>query len=89
MPTIKAKKIPRKTLLPEDLLAKFCYHFPQYKFHEARKLPYKRIIQMLKIAQKEHAIKMLDLVQIVAAPHTNKGKGVSSLISAFQQILKD
>jgi hypothetical protein len=84
---IKAQKVPLSTESPEDTLARFCYHFPQYTFAEARKLPYKRIRNMLKIARKEQARMMYELVQVIAAPHTNKGKGVGALSKYYRDLL--
>lgn len=89
MPVIRAKKIPGREPDPPDVtLAKFCYYFPSYKFHEARQLPYRRVVKMLRIAQKEYAMKMLHLTQIVAAPHTKKGKGVKKMLELFNKIIE-
>ena len=72
-----------------DTLAKFCYHFPQYKYHEAREMPFKRVQQMLIIARKEYAHKMIDLTNIAAAPHSAKGKGVKKMVEFFSRIIED
>lgn len=73
---IKSKKVPKSKSngnAVDDLIARFCYHFPQYTYLEAKTLPYKRIIQMLKIQRKEEARMMYQLCQIVIAPHTKNG----------------
>ncbi len=87
MKTIKAQRVPKKQIRPKDTLYRFCFYFPQYKYSEARKLPVKHVIGMLKMAQKEHAKNMLDLVQIVAAPHTKKGSAVKKLISHYKGLI--
>lgn len=90
MVRVSAQKIPKaKPDSSEDILARFCYYFPQYKFHEARKLPFARIIQMLKVARKCHAEEMIEMLQITNAPHTKKQAGVKNLLSYFQKIIEE
>lgn len=90
MVRVSAQKIPKaKGPNSEDILAEFCYNFPQYKFHEARKLPFTRIVQMLRVARKCHAAQMIEMVQIVNAPHTKKQAGVKQLLSYFQKIIEE
>jgi hypothetical protein len=89
MAVIKLKKIPKKEETIDDILARFCYHFPQYKYHEAKKMPFFRIKQMLSVAIKEDAKKMYNLTRIVAAPHTKKGGGVKKLSNHFKKIIED
>lgn len=88
MAIVKVQKIPRKKGQPLDLVAVFCYHFPQYKFAEARKLPYARIKHMLKIANKEHAKKMMDLLAVSMAPHGKKNS-YKLLIDKFNAIIDE
>lgn len=88
MPVIKAKKIPKKRVdSAEDILARFCYHFPQYKLHEAKKLPYKRVAHMLKVAHKEQAKKMVNLVHIASAQQSRKGRGIKKMLNYLQNII--
>lgn len=89
MATIKAAKIPTKNIKAEEVIAEFCFYFPQYKFHEARKLPYKRIVQMLKAANKAKAREYHHLTQIVSAPHSEKGKGVKKLLAEYDKIISE
>lgn len=86
MVTVSLQKVPKKKEDPLDIIFAFCYHFPQYKFSEARKLPYKRISQMLRVARIEHSKKMLDLLRVVSAPHA-KG-GVRKANEYFSAIIK-
>jgi hypothetical protein len=88
MPVIKAQKIPKEVIAPEDILARFCYYFPQYTFAMAKRMPYKRIGQMMSIVRKEQALNYLQLTRIASAPHTSKGSGVKKLIQSYQDILK-
>lgn len=88
MAVIKVQKIPRKKTPAEDLIATFCYYYQQYTFAQARKMPYKRIMQMLKVARKEHARKMMDLLQIAVAPHGKKGNA-KSLYDKFSAIINE
>lgn len=90
MAEIKVQKISQKApkTTPDDVIALFCYYFPQYKYHEARKLPFKRVHQMLKVAGKEKAKNMLGFMQIIAAPHTKKMKGIQNLIEHYKSIIE-
>lgn len=87
MARIKAQKIPKKETSTEDILALFCYKFPQYTYSHARKLPFKRIVQMLKVAEKADARLMYTLLRAIAGPHTKKGSGLQSLASELKAII--
>lgn len=91
MATIKAKTVPKKESTSsssvEYTLARFCYHFQQYQYHEAKKIPHKRIKLMLKIAEKEEAIKMFNILQIIASQHTKKLSGIKKLTKYYQSIV--
>lgn len=85
---VKIQKITQPQSTPEDIIATFCYHYQQYTFAQARKMPYKRIKQMLEVAKKEHARKMIDLLQIAIAPHGKKGNA-KSLFDKFSAIINE
>lgn len=85
--TFKAQQPPKKKSSYQDLLATFCCYYPQYKFHEADAMPYRRIVQMLRVAQVEQAKKMYELVQIVAAPHTKKGAAINKLLAHYKKLI--
>lgn len=87
MPIIKAAKIPTKTESAEDFLSRFCFYYPRYSYNQAKRMPVKRIKEMLKIVEKEQAKFMLNLLSIVTAPKTKKGKGVGKLQSYFKNII--
>ena len=72
---IKAQKVPElvSTTSVEDELARFCLHYPQYTFADARKMPYKRISQMMRVAQREYGRKMYDLTTAICSPHSTGG----------------
>lgn len=89
MPVIKAQQVPKKTEKAVDVLARFCYYFPQYTFNEAKRIPYKRVSQMLSVVRKEQAKFKLDLVKIAVAPHTKKGKGATNLIQYFKEVIEE
>jgi ribosomal protein L35AE/L33A len=84
---IKAQKIPRKSVNVEDILALFCYKYPQYKYSEARNLPYRRLVKMLKIAQKEDAKFLYTLTRAIISPHTKGGSGARKLIKELEGII--
>ena len=85
---IKVQKVPKKSEPVEDIIARFCCYYPQYKFHEARKLPFMRIKQMLKVWEKDYARKMINLVEIISAPHTKNGSGIRKVIDKYKNILE-
>lgn len=87
MPVIKAQSIPRRKIDVEEVLARFCYYYQQYTYSMARRLPFSRIVKMLKIAQKEQAKKYLEFVKIVAAPHSKKGAGVKKLLELYEEVI--
>lgn len=90
---IRVEKIPKKVSKEssepiDHLLATFCYYYQQYTFAQAKKLPYKRVTMMLRVAQKVEAIRMRNLVQIAAAPHFDNGKGVTKLTEHYNSIIE-
>lgn len=86
---IKIQKIPKKKISVDDTLATFCYKFPQYTFSQAERLPYKRVIQMLKTSRKLDAQRMIELVNIAAAPHTKKGQGIKNIIEYYKGVINE
>lgn len=88
MSVISVQKIPQRESTPEDLIATFCFYYQQYTFAQARRMPYKRIMQMLTIAHKEYAQQMIDLLQIVSAPHAKQGFA-KSLFEKFNAIINE
>lgn len=86
---IKVQKAPQQPLNTEDILARFCYYFPRYSYLEAKKLPFKRVRQMLRVVEKEQAKKNFELIQIVASPHTKNGRGVEKLLEYYKGIIED
>lgn len=89
MPIIKAQKIPQQRESSENILARFCYHFPRYSYAEAKQLPYRRIVKMLKVAEIERAKMYYNLVQIASAPHTKRGSGVSKMLKWYKDIIDE
>lgn len=87
MVKIKAKSIPKttKNYTTDDLLMLFCYYYPSYKFHEARKMPLIRVIKMLKIADKEKAKEYFELTKIIASPHSKKGSAIKTLLKEYEE----
>lgn len=91
MPIIKAQKAPvpeaSQEASVEDVLATFCFYYQQYSFAEARRLPYVRVQQMLKVAKREHYTKMLDLLQVSIAPTSQKN--YDNVLSFLKNKIKD
>lgn len=86
---IKAQKVPKKKVSIDDVLATFCYKYPQYTFKQAENMPFKRVMQMLKVAKRIEAEKMIELVNIAAAPHTKKGQGIKNIIEYYKGVINE
>lgn len=84
--SVKVQKIPKKEANIDDLLASFCYHFKQYKYNEARLLPYKRVVQMLKVAEKEQAKTLFVLCKGMALTNA-KPKDMKNLLDDLKRII--
>lgn len=84
MNVIKAQKVPKKEKQETDLIAVFCFYYPQYKYHEARKLPFIRIKSMLKVANAEYAKIFYELTQIIISPHVKDKNAVNKLLERYK-----
>lgn len=62
-------------------------NYPQYTLKEASKLSSRDIILLLKAKQKQRAEIYLNLVQIAAAPHTEKGELVNTLTEQYRSLI--
>lgn len=89
MNRVEVAKIPIKRVQPLEILAEFCYFYPQYTLAEARELPEVHVRTLLNKAQQIRAANYMTLTQIAAAPHSDKGKAVGKLISHFERIAKN
>lgn len=87
---VEVAKLPSKVSKQSnrELWAKVCYHYGAYDLEKASRLPARDVALLLKIAKKEEALKMYDLTQIAAAPHTEKGRGVKNLSKYFEKEAK-
>jgi len=73
--TIKVKSVSGvsvKRTTPLDILGTFIYHYPQYTLEQARKMPYRTIVKLLQIANKQQTIKYIHLLQINASAQSEK-----------------
>lgn len=84
---VRVAQIPASKPRPVDadrVLEQLCYYYPQYTFAQARRLPYKRVASLLRTAHQLQAKHYHELTQISAAPHTEKGKGVTDLLKRYE-----
>jgi hypothetical protein len=93
---IQVAQVPKKQLTDVDvkkeserLLATLCYFYPQYTLAAARKLPFKDVKLLLSVATKQKAADYLNLSQIAAAPHTEKGRGVKKLYDNYKKVIEE
>lgn len=86
MVVVKAQKIPQKNISSEDIIACFCYNYPQYTYKEARLLPFTRLNQMIKVARQEQAKLLYNITRAIAAPHQKAG--VKKLLDELNTIIQ-
>lgn len=87
MAVIRAQQIPKKQTSADDIVARFCYLFPQYTFQQAKRLPAKRITQMLAEVERYEAQRFLVLLRIVGSPHTKDASGYKKIEKDLQNII--
>lgn len=89
---VHVAKIPEPKHSPvslDDLHAEVCYYYPAYTFAQARRLPIKRIVHLLNVARRLRAKNYYELVQIAAAPHTEKGEGLKDLMERYGREIRN
>ena len=89
MAEIKVQKVEPSKSSKRELYARVCYFYPQYRLDEVANMPNRDVLLLLKVANQIEALRMLNLTQISAAPHTKKGMGVKKLTSHFKRIAKN
>lgn len=91
MAEIQVAKIPKASsdASKRQLYARICYFYPQYNLQQASALPHRDVILLLKTADQIEALRMLNLTQISAAPHTKKGSGVKKLTEHFKKVARN
>ena len=91
MARVRVQKVPTQTsrFSKREIYALLCYHYPQYTLREAANLPYRDVKLLIQTAEKKEAVRMYNLTQIAAAPHTKKGEGVKKLIKHFKNMAGD
>ena len=78
-----------RRLSNRDLYAMVCYYYPRYSLKEAQDLPARDLNLLLKTARKQNALKMKELVMVVAAPHGKDKNTIKNLITHFENLAKD
>jgi hypothetical protein len=73
-------------LTAEKLVAEVCYHYPVYTLSQARRLPARDVLLLLKVAKQKRAENYYELTHIAAAPHTRKGQGVKALLDRYKEM---
>lgn len=87
MATVKAKRLSAvkgRNQTKRELYATVCYYYAQYTLKDAQALPARDLNLLISTAQKIEAMRMHNLTQIAAAPHTKDGKGVKKLLDHFK-----
>lgn len=86
MAEIEVAKAPKKQASKRELYAQVCYYYPQYTLSEVEKLPQRDITLLLNVASRIEGLRMLNLTQIAAAPHSKNGSGVKKLTEHFKRV---
>lgn len=71
-----------------DIIARVCYHYPQYTIETAQLLTQTQVNALLLQAEKQRATDYYNHVLIAAAPHTKKGAMVKKLIKEYKKIIE-
>lgn len=69
-----------RSLTPFETLVELCQRYPAYTLKEARKIPHKHVLKMIKLSRQKENSHYLMQLRIVTAPHTKEGKGISMLM---------
>ncbi len=69
-----------------DLLTRVCYFYPQYDLESVEKLTDAQVTALLIQSEKQKALEYYNLTLIAAAPHTEKGELVETLINQYKKI---
>lgn len=69
-----------------ELYATVCYYYAQYTLQEVQKLPARDLYLLIRTAQKLEALKMYNLTNIAAAPHTKNGSAVKKIAEQFKRM---
>lgn len=87
MATVVAQKIPtnNKELNANDIYYTFCYYYPQYKLHEAKKMPYNRVLGMISTAKKIKASEGMMILQCIASSRDKKS--YKNLLNSLERIV--
>lgn len=86
MVKIAAAKLPSRKTNKRELYATVCYYYPQYTLKMVQDMAARDLNLLITTARRLEALKMYNLTQIVAAPHSKKGKGVSKLLEYFKKV---
>lgn len=89
MAEIEVQKVESKKSSKRELYARVCYFYQQYTLKDVESMPNRDVILLLRVANQVEAVRMLNLTQISAAPHTKKGAGVKKLTSHFKKVAKN
>ncbi len=76
----------KKVLSNREKWATISYYYPQYTLQEASQLSWRDINLLLKTANRIQAEQNLLLLNMISAPHTEKGKGYTELAQALKKI---
>ena len=88
MADFKPQKVESKSsqLSKRELYAQVAYYYHQYTLKEVAQLPYRDIVLLLRIAQREQASYMHNLTLIAQAPHSKKQSNVKKLVEHFKKL---
>ena len=74
--------------IADDMAARVAYFYPSYTLSEARRLPARDLMLLIKIARQEYAKNYHELTNIMAAPHSKNGSAVNKLINHYREVAK-
>lgn len=85
MARIEIAKVPDKKVDKRSLYASVCYYYPQYTLQDVQRMPVRDVNLLINTAKKMQALDYFNQVQIAAAPHSDKGRGVKKLSEHYRK----
>lgn len=86
MVRVQVTRVESKKPTKRKLYATICFYYG-YRLDYVQQLPARDLYLLYNTAMREEARKYLNLVDITAAPHTEKGRGVSKLKKHYKGIM--
>ena len=83
---LRGKRNPNRDA--DDICATIAFYY-SYTLAEARRLPYKDVVKLMRTIKREKSSHYFTLTQITAAPYSKNHNGLKKLSESFKENMKD